>query len=256
MHLCYQTKSLVKELMQYAVKDEQQVLIIWQILTFGLDNSPRFPFQQHHKRIKWALPLSPITDLRPHSQPQTSSTAARAAPPQQLSTQAFRCFRYSSSVICLALYKDTLIPTVAIVMAMGSMPLLCDCICTSPETCLCGENAFKAPHAALFATHICVVQKRFSNLWVNNLLFRLVWVCSLRYFSMQFCNRCKYLMQISHQEFAGFKALIHCESLWSTCSKRKYPGVSLPNLMIISACRVFPTNHRTCKGKKKRSKLS
>lgn len=30
-----------------------------------------------------------------------------------------------------------------------------------------------------------------------------------------------------------FIAVIDCESLWSTWSKRKYPGVSLPNLMII-----------------------
>lgn len=44
------------------------------------------------------------------------------------------------------------------------------------------------------------------------------------------------------------------ESLWRTWSKRKYPGVSLPNLMIISACRVFPTNQRPCKGKKKKKK--
>lgn len=60
-------------------------------------------------------------------------------------SQAFRCFRYSS-VICLALYKDMPVPNVAIVMAMGSVPLLWGCICTSPETCLCGQSGFKASY--------------------------------------------------------------------------------------------------------------
>lgn len=126
-------------------------------------HSPRFPFKQHHKCIKRALPVSPITDLLRHTQPQTSLTSVRAAPPQQLSTQAFRCFRHSSSVICLTLYKDMPIPTVAIVMAMGLRPLLCDCICTSPETCFCGEKVLKAPHADLYATHVCVAQKRINK---------------------------------------------------------------------------------------------
>lgn len=93
--------------------------------------------------------LSPPTPTPPrhhrpsatHTQPQTSSPAAR------FSTQAFRCFRYSFSDICLVLYKDMPIPTVAIVMAMESTLLLCGCICTSPETCLYGENAFKAFNA-------------------------------------------------------------------------------------------------------------
>ncbi len=55
-------------------------------------------------------------------------------------SQAFGCFRWTRSAICLALYRDTPIPTVAIVMAMGSMRLLCGCIRTSPETCLCRQD--------------------------------------------------------------------------------------------------------------------
>lgn len=52
-------------------------------------------------------------------------------------SQACWCFWWTLSAICLALYRDTPIPTVAIIMAMGLMRLLCGCICTSPETCLC-----------------------------------------------------------------------------------------------------------------------
>lgn len=52
-------------------------------------------------------------------------------------SQACWCFSWTLSAIRLALYKDTPIPTVAIIMAMGLMRLLCGCICTSPETCLC-----------------------------------------------------------------------------------------------------------------------
>ena len=54
--------------------------------------------------------------------------------------QALRCFRRTRSAICLALYRDTPIPTVAIVMAMGSTRLLWGCMRTSPETCLCTQD--------------------------------------------------------------------------------------------------------------------
>lgn len=66
--------------------------------------------------------------------PTVGQPAAECRPPW---SQAFGCFMRTLSAICLALYRDTPIPTVAIVMAMGSMRLLCGCIRTSPETCLC-----------------------------------------------------------------------------------------------------------------------
>lgn len=130
---------------------------------FGLNIHPDFLSNNTTNALKGLSQPPPSQTFCDISQPQTSLTSVRAAPPQQLSTQAFRCFRYSSSVICLALYKDMLIPTVAIVMAMGLRPLLRDCIRTSPETCLCGEKVFKAPHVDLYAKHTCVVQKRIYN---------------------------------------------------------------------------------------------
>lgn len=55
-------------------------------------------------------------------------------------SQAFGRFSWTLSDIRLALYRDTPIPTAAIVMAIGSMRLLCGWIWTSPDICLCGRG--------------------------------------------------------------------------------------------------------------------
>lgn len=142
----------------------QLVLIMWQVFTLELNIHSNFLTGIYFLRAT-AQTLNEPSQSPPsqtfcniHTQPETSPT-------EHFSTQGVRCFRYSS-VICLALYKDMPIPTMAIVMAMGSTPLLCGRICTSPETCLCGQNGLHASCSLLHHQG----QSTLYNLCMNNLL--------------------------------------------------------------------------------------
>lgn len=73
MHLCYRTSTFVKELVQYVVdfhgKDEQSVLIIWQILTFGLNIHPDFLSNNITNALKGLSqppPSQTFCDIRNH----------------------------------------------------------------------------------------------------------------------------------------------------------------------------------------------
>ncbi|TNN43241.1 hypothetical protein EYF80_046567 [Liparis tanakae] len=61
-------------------------------------------------------------------------------------SQAAGRLRRTLCAIRRALYRDTPIPTAAIIMAMGSMRLLCGCTRTSPETCLCTHRGGQQLH--------------------------------------------------------------------------------------------------------------
>lgn len=63
---------------------------------------------------------------------------SHAAPTQLLRRPQWSVVHFI--VICLQLYRDTPNPTVAIVMAMGSMRLLCGGTWTSPDICLCRQD--------------------------------------------------------------------------------------------------------------------
>lgn len=85
--------------MQHAVdfnrKDQQYVLIMWQILTLGpnihSDLLPGTSFRTNpHKYLQWALLVSPITDLLRHTQPNTSSTAVKSWAAPKSGIQVFQ----------------------------------------------------------------------------------------------------------------------------------------------------------------------
>ena len=86
--------------------------------------------------LRGAAPPRTLCDVHKQTNKQTDR-ASQLPPGSPRPPQACGCFRGTLSAICLVLYRDSPIPTAAIVMATGLTTLLCGCICTSPETCRC-----------------------------------------------------------------------------------------------------------------------
>lgn len=85
--------------------------------------------------------------------PVMTQRCRRAAASVQASCGCCECSR---SDIRRVLYRDTPVPTVAIATAMGLMRLLCCCMRTSPEICLCQSKV------RVDATH-GLVRRQYQN---------------------------------------------------------------------------------------------
>lgn len=110
----------------------------WQPLLLGLNTYMR-DFLQGHVDFLWHK-LTNSHSSRIWRKP--SLTYANILGPVLPHFQALSgCSECTRSDILLVLYRDTPVPTVAMVRAMGLMRLLCCCIRTSPEICLCRKDS-------------------------------------------------------------------------------------------------------------------
>lgn len=113
----------------------------WQPLLLGLNTNMR-DFLQGHVDFTFFVKWHKLTNS--HSsliRRKPSLTYANILGPVLPHFQALSgCSECTRSDILLVLYRDTPVPTVAMVRAMGLMRLLC-CIRTSPEICLCRKDS-------------------------------------------------------------------------------------------------------------------